>query len=167
MNWKNKKKFEVMKKLLHISLLNQENNRRKSVNSRIINKINKERNRKGLPLINEGWIEETKMKQYLRQRFLKYNPLWNKRYKFLDGLELDIFIPKLRLAFEYNGKQHYKFIPYFHKTKDRFKQQLERDNKKKELCEKNNVYLITIPYNVRDIERFIDSKLNNLPHKNL
>src|SRR3990167_1271193 len=38
-----------------------------------------------------------------------------------NNLELDGFWEKLNIAFEFNGKQHYHFIEFFHRTEDNFK----------------------------------------------
>lgn len=45
---------------------------------------------------------------------------------------------------EYNGGQHYKFIPFFHRTKDEFKKQKERDRWLKRYCKQNRIKLIII-----------------------
>lgn len=58
------------------------------------------------------------------------------------ALELDIFLPEIKLAFEYNGEQHYKEIPAFGSA-ELYK---TRDMEKKILCTKNNIHLIIIPY---------------------
>lgn len=127
-----------------------------------IRRMNKERNRKGLPLVYENYQQETKLKHYLRQKFPNFNIFWNKRLEELDGLELDIYIPKYNLAVEYNGKQHYKFIPFFHKTKEDFRKQLERDRRKKELCKRWNISLIVVPYYMEDVESYINKKLTEI-----
>jgi len=69
-----------------------------------------------------------------------------KRPKFLNGLELDGYCVDLSLAFEYNGKQHYEYTPFFHKSEQDFKNQQERDQIKYRLCKQNNIKLIIIPY---------------------
>jgi len=57
--------------------------------------------------------------------------------KHLSGrlMELDIYIESLKLAFEYQGEQHYK--PIAHHTKD-FEQQQTRDLEKKRACKQVN-----------------------------
>lgn len=47
---------------------------------------------------------------------------------------------------EYNGAQHYKFIEYFYKTRDRYEAQLERDRFVEELATKLGINLLIIPY---------------------
>ena len=78
----------------------------------------------------------------VRPNFLKNNVTSK------TNLELDCYNDDLKIAVEYNGRQHYKFIPYFHKTMDGFKNQKFRDYLKKDLCKKNNVTLISVPYTI-------------------
>ena len=77
------------------------------------------------------------------------------------NLELDCYCPELKLAVEYNGIQHYKYTPYFHKNKDAFTNQKYRDYIKKEKCLQNGILLIDVPYSVKikDIENFLINKL--------
>ncbi len=69
------------------------------------------------------------------------------------GFEVDVFVPNLALAFEYNGEYHYKFVPLYHL---RFSLRLpfihytpdveRRDQQKNQHCLKLGITLITIPY---------------------
>lgn len=68
-------------------------------------------------------------------------------------LYLDFFIPNLKLAFEVHGKQHFEYIPYFHKSKLGFLQHKYRDELKQEWCYKNNIKLIVLKYNEIDLWR--------------
>jgi hypothetical protein len=92
-------------------------------------------------------------------------PFVNCRPSFLfntitnENLEIDCFNDSLALGVEYNGIQHYKHIPFFHKTKQEFKFQKYRDEMKKHLCTKHNVILITVPYTVKNIEKFLRNEL--------
>lgn len=83
------------------------------------------------------------------------------------NLELDIYNDELKLAVEYNGRQHYEFVPYFHRTRDSFNNQKQRDFIKRLLCEKNNINLIEVPYTVKieDIKYFIMDKLDKIKLK--
>jgi hypothetical protein len=56
-------------------------------------------------------------------------------------VELDLYIPSLKLAFEYQGAQH-----EVQTHRGDFRRQVERDNEKKQLCKKHGVTLICIPY---------------------
>lgn len=78
------------------------------------------------------------------------------------NLELDCYNDDLKLAVEYNGIQHYKYIPFFHKNKEAFQNQKYRDHMKRELCKKNGITLIEVPYTVKveDIETFLRKSLS-------
>jgi hypothetical protein len=79
-------------------------------------------------------------------------------------LELDGYNQELKLAFEYNGIQHYKFTPAFHSSLEDLRKQIQRDEEKKQLCKRAGVILIEIPYTVKKdkFENFIKTKLKNL-----
>ena len=82
--------------------------------------------------------------RYIFEKLLKTQFPQNR--KRLDGLQLDGYAPKLKLAFEYNGKQHYDERYYFH-TNRSFVELQKRDRRKKMLCKKLGIRLIIIPYN--------------------
>lgn len=79
-------------------------------------------------------------------------PWWLTNPKTGRRLELDGYSEKLRVAFEYNGKQHYEFPNSYHKTREEFDRQVERDNFKMEECRKRGVNLLVIPYDLEDDE---------------
>ena len=107
----------------------------------------------------------------VRPNFLK-NPMTGRNLE-LDGYCQNItftyeadgkrYKKKIKLAFEYNGEQHYTYPNYFHRTSLEFKKQIARDQFKIYMCNKLDIYLITIPYTIksRDIPKFIKSRL---PH---
>ncbi|ARF12380.1 hypothetical protein Klosneuvirus_5_50 [Klosneuvirus KNV1] len=70
------------------------------------------------------------------------------RLEILNSLELDGYNENIQLAYEYDGIQHYQFVPRFHKTEDDFKAQQERDKLKDKLCKKSHIILIRIPYDI-------------------
>ncbi len=76
------------------------------------------------------------------------------------NLELDCYNDDLKLAVEYNGIQHYKYVPYFHKSKESFQNQQYRDYMKRNICKENGIYLIEVPYTIKidDIEDYIDDE---------
>ncbi|MDD4930903.1 MAG: hypothetical protein PHG66_01955 [Candidatus Colwellbacteria bacterium] len=89
------------------------------------------------------------------------------RDKFLFGLELDGYNKDLKLAFEYNGKQHYEYIPHFHRNGEKdLKKQRERDEMKAMICDDSDINLIVIPYKYTfktpdRLREFIVSELSN------
>lgn len=84
-----------------------------------------------------------------------------------QNLELDMYNDELKIAVEYNGRQHYEFVPYFHRTKESFNNQKQRDFIKRLLCEKQGIFLIEVPYTVKidDIKYFIMDKLDKFKLK--
>jgi len=79
-----------------------------------------------------------------KKLFPNIKPKWLKNPKTNCLLQLDGFCEELKLAFEYQGKQHYEYPNYYHKTKKQFEAQKYRDKIKKNLCKENNVILIEI-----------------------
>lgn len=76
------------------------------------------------------------------------------KFKWLKNSEgnlmhLDGFNSKLRLAFEYNGIQHYKFKKNWFKTKTEFEKRKLDDKTKKNLCSAHKITLIEIPYTIK------------------
>ena len=118
--------------------------------------------------LNESKFDRSFKYEYRARRFAvciygERNVIKNHHPKFLNGLELDISIPKKNLAIEYNGKQHYIYIPHFHRNRKNFLNSLANDKKKIELSAKNNVNLIVIKYNEWD--GFPKSFLNIIQNK--
>lgn len=81
------------------------------------------------------------------KKFRKVKPDWLKNSKN-NNLELDIYNHDLNLAVEYNGIQHYKFIPFFHRTEENFQERIIADKIKIDKCKEKGVKLIIIPYTV-------------------
>ena len=63
---------------------------------------------------------------------------------FMEGLQLDGYNAERKIAFEYQGYQHYTEDSHYHTDLSGFNSQLERDKAKKELCDKNGITLIEI-----------------------
>lgn len=96
----------------------------------------------------------------IRPPFLK-NPSTGKNLE-LDGYNPNIHTPLGRgLAFEYDGKQHSQYTPYYHNSKDEFAYQVAKDNWKTNQCRKHGILLIRIPHYVVpfELETFIRNKL--------
>lgn len=85
--------------------------------------------------------------------FVKCRPL------FLKKLELDGYNEEYQIAFEYNGRQHFEFIPHFHRKETSFKDQQDRDKTKRELLKKHNIDLIDIDGRIYNYQK--PNKLKN------
>ncbi len=69
-----------------------------------------------------------------------------KRPEWLKGLELDGYCKKMKMAFEYNGAQHYEYVHHFHRNEERFVEQQRRDKDKIRRCNVRGVKLFVIHY---------------------
>jgi hypothetical protein len=94
--------------------------------------------------------------------FIKIRPNILRNNKTGKNLELDIYNDELKLAIEYNGRQHYEYIPYLHRDYQAFLDQKYRDDLKRKLCKENNIILIEVPYTIKfdDIESFLKNKIS-------
>jgi len=83
-----------------------------------------------------------------------------------QSLELDWYCEKLKLAVEFNGKQHYEVVEDFHGVGPAAQLKLwgqqQRDNWKRYCCLKKQVNLITISYKEIPIRQFLKEKLEKL-----
>jgi len=109
---------------------------------------------------------ETEVRQVLEDYFQRpfpkcrpdfmLNPVTGSQF----NLELDCYNESLRLAVEYQGEQHYKFIPFFHKSKEAFYNQKYRDELKRLRCRELGITLIEVPYTEkRRIRDFLTGEL--------
>lgn len=86
---------------------------------------------------------------YFQKPFDKARPDFLKNPVTGENLELDLYNPDMKLAIEYNGSQHYHFNSFMHKnSRDKFQNQQYRDLIKKDLCKKQDITLIVVPYTI-------------------
>lgn len=94
--------------------------------------------------------------------FYKVRPDWLKNPYTGQNLEIDLYNDDLKLGIEYNGQQHYHYTKKFHRTYTEYVEQLKRDIIKKWLCDKHGVTLISVPYNVKNIQSHILSEISKI-----
>ena len=95
--------------------------------------------------------------------FPTVRPAFLKNHATGRNLEIDMYCEELKLAVEYHGLQHYRFIPHYHKTPEVFEAQKERDKQKIVFCARAGIKLIIIDSRevmMEDVERFIRKELN-------
>ena len=100
---------------------------------------------------------EIACREYLQNRFQR--PFPKRRPKFM-------FNKELRIACEYNGRQHYEYVPYLHgNNKENFYAQKYRDKMKEEICQKLGIFLIKVPYTIKEdkIQDFLENELSVYP----
>ena len=100
----------------------------------------------------------------LNCNFIKTRPDWLRTSKSQKSMELDGFNETLRLAFEYQGEYHYSYVFPGQDPPEKIQ---ERDLKKLEMCKRNGVDLIQIPYKFKGDRSYIVSKLQELEREDI
>ena len=99
----------------------------------------------GYRKIGEGNVSELLMTKIIEQIYPGKEIIKHHRPKWLQGLELDVFVPQLSLGFEYQGQQHFFPIKAWG-GKLALQKVQERDQRKRIICKSNNIELIEIDY---------------------
>jgi hypothetical protein len=96
-----------------------------------------------IPRVGEGWVAETRLYHEIRTEFANtsvhhhYSPEW------LGRQHLDIAIPDMKIAIEYQGLQHDQPVAFFG-GEEAFKRTLERDRRKQNLCRRHGWRLLYV-----------------------
>lgn len=114
----------------------------------------------GCPKCYKSSLEDEIIK-ILEKEGISYE--YNKRYSFLENLQLDFYLPEKKIAIECQGLQHFEPI-YAWGGEEQFKKNTLNDSKKMALCKKNGIKLyyysnlgIDYPYEVfEDKEKLIE-----------
>jgi hypothetical protein len=94
----------------------------------------------GFPLIGEGWVSETDLYKRIKSEFPNLEVIHHGRPSFLLNQEYDIWIPKFKIAIEYQGIQHFTTIDHWGGEEGLTKRQ-ELDKKKYKISSQNGVTL--------------------------
>lgn len=114
--------------------------------SNMIDADNSFRRDRSIPEIGRGWVSEVALLDLIRTMWPSAIHQW--RPWFLGMQSIDIHVPELRLAVEYQGQQHYEPVALFG-GEEGFLLAKARDEKKRALLRANNVRLLEWPYDVR------------------
>jgi len=97
------------------------------------------RDKHGLPRIGEGWVSEMQLYNLVKTVFAEVQhhatPEW------LKPQHLDVYVPSKKLAFEYQGQQHFEPIEYFG-GQESLENTANRDRLKAQKCKAKRVILI-------------------------
>lgn len=96
---------------------------------------------------NVLWKSEERLAQIVKSLYPNEMMYRNYRPGWLEFLELDIYLPRVAIAFEYNGEQHYGPVLRFG-GEEAFARVQERDRRKAELCVRMGIRLVIVPYTV-------------------
>lgn len=98
----------------------------------------------GVYKIGEKWISETALYYLIRTLCAdSYDVIHHARPAFLNGMEYDVYIPELKLAFEYDGVQHHRAVDFFG-GEGSYSKTKERDQAKNDISEKHKIKLIRV-----------------------
>lgn len=104
---------------------------------------------------------------YYKGENLLYNFLKNKfdnveqqhSTTFLGRQRIDFYLPKHNIGIELQGRQHFEPVDYFG-GEDEYYNIVERDIRKKKLCEDNNLKLFYISLDKRNVNKKYDYKIS-------
>ena len=117
------------------------------------------REERSIPLPGTAWVSEITLLELVRTIWPSAAHQW--RPRFLGLQSVDIFIPEIELAIEYQGQQHYEPVPFFG-GKEGFEMTKARDDRKKALLKANNVQLLEWPYHAPLTKSELIQRLNEL-----
>lgn len=122
---------------------------------------NRYRSEIGIPKVGEGWISETTLYYDLKQAFPELDIVQHASPDWLGRQHLDIYIPLLSLAIEYQGEQHFRPIEFFGGN-DSYLKLIARDKRKKTICKRNGIELIYVSsgYESDEIFKIITDKID-------
>lgn len=124
-------------------------------NIKIINPKTELKNRRG------KWIHEKLLFDIIVSLYPNCNVLYHYRAKWLENLELDIYIENFKIGIEYQGIQHYEIVQHWGGDEGLKKRKLN-DAKKKKLCEKNGVTLIYFDYTKKITSTYVKNKMTTI-----
>jgi very-short-patch-repair endonuclease len=128
---------------------------------------NRVREALGIAKIGEGWISETQLYRLVAHLFSRHEVVREASPQWLGRQRLDIYLPRLAVAIEYQGQQHYAAVDLFG-GEEALQRTRERDRKKRDLCEKNGVTLVYFRHDepltektvLRKLKRFLEKETN-------
>jgi hypothetical protein len=112
------------------------------------------RQQQGLPAKGEGWVSETHLAKCVEKVLSGHQVIREARPEWLAQQRLDVFVPDLKLAIEYQGEQHY--FPLEHWGGEQgFKDRQAMDKTKREACRKAGITLIEWSYKTPITEEMV------------
>lgn len=99
----------------------------------------------GFRRVGEGWVSESILHQIVSRIYPNQKIIRHHRPDWLEGLEIDIYLPELKLGFEYQGQQHFHPIKAWGGEKA-LENLRERDAKKAAICVSLGISLVAVDY---------------------
>lgn len=115
-------------------------------------------------LVEKGVVEVKWKSEYELYKMVKRkypDAIYQYRKNWLGMQSLDVYIPSLKIAIEYQGEQHYRAISLFG-GEEGFKYRKVLDEKKRKLCKENDVWLIEWKYDEKISTVLLNKKLKGV-----
>ena len=109
----------------------------------------------------ERFANESRLFEIVKDLYPEHKVERAIRPKWLEGLEIDIFVPSLNLAIEYQGRQHYEAIDFFGGEKG-FEKRLILDEKKRKLLKEFNINLLEWKYTVEMTKQRVKKEIDRI-----
>lgn len=110
-------------------------------------------------VIKPKWKHELSLFHAVRKLYpdtlYQYRPYW------LGRQSLDLYIPEIQTAIEYQGIQHYLPVDFFG-GEEALAQRQELDSQKKRLCMENGVQLVEWPYDLEPTDKNVREMLQRI-----
>lgn len=108
--------------------------------------------------LSSKWKSEELMFRCVQNVFKGKQVIYQHRPYFLGLQSYDVFVPGDKIAFEYQGKQHFEPVEFFG-GEESYKSLVERDKRKKKLSDDNGITLIYVNYWEEVNEELIKEKI--------
>jgi len=117
----------------------------------------------GFRKVGEGWVSEALLSKLISRLLPEHEVIRHHRPQWLEGLELDIYVPNLRLGIEYQGQQHFHAVEAWGGQTALARVQ-KSDARKLELCRLAGVSLLTVDYTEPLTEEYVSTLLACVVH---
>jgi hypothetical protein len=120
-----------------------------SLGHKFTNSLNKVSHGQWCPTCSKSGISEEicreTFKQLFNDDFTKHRPSWLRNERGFQ-MEIDGYSQKLKIGFEYHGRQHFEKTGIYTKTEDSLKKRIEDDKLKESLCKMHGVHLFVLTF---------------------
>jgi hypothetical protein len=112
----------------------------------------------GFRKIGDAYISESLLYKILQRLFANDEIIRHYRPEWLGGLEVDIFLPARKLAFEYQGQQHFRPMKAWG-GEEALVDLRERDARKQALCRDMGITLIVFDFSEPLTESHVSGRM--------
>jgi hypothetical protein len=112
----------------------------------------------GIPRIGEGWLTEAELLHLVRAVLKDEEVIHQASPEWLGHQRIDIYVPHLAIAIEYQGRQHYEAVPFFG-GEEALAANRARDQRKADLCAQHRVRMIYFRYDETITRKLVEARI--------